>query len=607
MHPNRAGQALALCLLATLLPGGAVLGQKPDLSAAAKAHAAAAAATAGKPAPPAKSSPAPGKGGGAAPGAVPAAEFFETEVVDVSVVNVDVYVTDKKGNRVTGLGKDDFEMFEDGKPVAITNFYAVLGGKPQGDAAVPPPAANPNLPAPPPGAAVPAPVPEDQRLRLVVYIDNFNIHPFNRNKVMRDLRNFLRDHVTREDRVMLVTYDRELHVRRPFTSDSNVIASALTELETVTGNAVHFDSDRRDVLDRIQQAQSYQEAENFVHLYAESLFNDLSFTIDAMKKTIDSLAGLPGRKAVLYVSDGVPMIAGQDIYYALSDKYPNNSGSLNESLEFDASRRFEELASSANANRVTFYTIDAGGLRTYASTTAENHGVGPGQSVYSDTVNSQNLQGPLQMLAERTGGKAVLNTNNVVPDLERIANDFQTFYSLGYSPTHLGDGRYHKITVKVKKKGLDVRHRTGYRDKSIESQMNDGTIAALDFPFESNPLSIGLDFGQQTRRDDGYFLLPIQVKIPIGRLVLVPREKVRTASVRFFVSAMDSDGNKSDVQQARIPIQVPEAELAAAKQKYYVYAVSLLMRGGDHRVAVGVRDDLASAASFVAKGVRVGG
>jgi len=120
-------------------------------------------------------------------------------------------------------------------------------------------------------------------------------------------------------------------------------------------------------------------------------------------------------------------------------------------------------------------------------------------------------------------------------------------------------------------------------------------------------LNVGLDFGRQTQREDGYYLLPIEVRIPIGRLVLVPREKVRAASVRFFVAAMDADGNKSEVQQARIPIQVPEGEIATARQKYYVYSVSLLMRRGDHRVAVGVRDDLASASSFFAKGVRVGG
>ncbi|HTQ79928.1 MAG TPA: VWA domain-containing protein, partial [Thermoanaerobaculia bacterium] len=288
MHAKLLSLALGLALLAPLAASAA----PPTVSdAAAKAHAAAA-------------TKAPADPGKAAKGA-PAADFADTEVVDVSVVNVDVYVTDKQGNRVTGLTKNDFEMFEDNKPVAITNFFAVEGGKAQGV----PSEAAPAESGAPSGALEPPPVPEDQRLRLVVYIDNYNIHPFNRNKVMRDLRNFLRDHIARSDQVMLVTYDRELHVRRPFTSDPEMIAGALTELETVTGNAVHFDSDRRDVIDRINESQSYQEAENFVHLYAESVFNDLSFTIDAMKKIVDSLAGLPGRKAIVYVSDGIPMIA----------------------------------------------------------------------------------------------------------------------------------------------------------------------------------------------------------------------------------------------------------------------------------------------------------
>ena len=55
--------------------------------------------------------------------AAPQEEFFES--IEVNLVNVEVYVTDKKGNRIPGLGKDDFQLFEDGKPVQITNFYAV--------------------------------------------------------------------------------------------------------------------------------------------------------------------------------------------------------------------------------------------------------------------------------------------------------------------------------------------------------------------------------------------------------------------------------------------------------------------------------------------------
>ena len=293
--------------------------------------------------------------------------------------------------------------------MAITNFYAVEGGKPS--AASDP---GPAMVARPTGAPpAPAPVPEDQRLYLVVYIDNFNIQPFNRNRVMRELRDFLSENVTREDQVMLVTYDRSLNVRRTFTSDPALVAAALVELEKVTGHAVHHDSERRDVLRRIEESESPQQALGFARSYAESVFNDLNFSIDALKKTVDMLAGMPGRKAVLYVSDGLPMSAGQEVFYAVEQKFGQTAGaSLTEGFRFDASRRFRELAAQANANRVTFYTIDAAGLRTYSSISAENSG-GAGQGIFVDQITMSNLQSPLQYMAATTGGKAIINTNNV--------------------------------------------------------------------------------------------------------------------------------------------------------------------------------------------------
>jgi hypothetical protein len=222
-------------------------------------------------------------------------------------------------------------------------------------------------------------------------------------------------------------------------------------------------------------------------------------------------------------------------------------------------------------------------------------------------VRFANLQSPLQLLAEKTGGKAILNTNVVMPQLERMANDFNSYYSLGYTPTHYGDGRYHKIEVKVKRKGLQVRHREGYRDKNTEARMSDGTLAALRFPFENNPLSIQVELGTPTRRSDGYYLQPVLVKIPIGKLVLVPRENTHEGRVRLFIAAVDVEGNTSEVQQVPLPISVPEAQVAEAVKKYYTYSVSLLMRGGEQKVAVGVRDDLAGQDSYVARTVRVGG
>jgi len=534
------------------------------------------------------------------------------ETVNVNVVNIDVYVTDKQGKRVTGLTRDDFQIFENKRPVEITNFYAVEEGQSVTPAAEAAQQAAP-APAPPPGAAVvqrPR-VPEDQRLRLIVYIDNFNLRPFNRNRVMRELRAFIGTKLTRDDQIMLVTYDRELHVRRTFTSDASLVASAMLELEKISAQAVHQDSERRDVLDRIEESRSVSEAEMAARSYAESMYNDLSFSISALKEIVNSLAGVPGRKAVLYVSDGLQMIAGQDVFYAIQNKYGESSTSLTQQFQYDTSRRFTELTAQANANRITFYTIDAAGLRSYDSNSAQNRGPGsgsPGLSTLIDSVNISNLQAPLQKLAEDTGGVAILNANQITPQLERIALDFGTYYSLGYTPHHYGDGRYykHEVRLKKKEKGYTVRYREGYRDKSTDSRMTDGTVAALSFPYEENPLGITMTFGKPTPRPDGFYVVPVEVKIPIGKLVLMPRGESHDANVRLFVAAIDSTGNTSDVQQTPVPISVAAADIAAAAGKHYVYTVSLLMRAGDQRVAIGVRDDIASQASFISGGLRVG-
>lgn len=550
------------------------------------------------------------------PAAAPAAGQTDQEpfvdIVNVSVVNVDVYVTDKQGRPVTGLRREDFQIFENGRPVEMTNFYAVNEGKattPPEElaAAAPAPAGT----APPPPGVETVRTPEDQRLRLVIYIDNFNLRPFNRNRVMRELRAFIGQKLGKDDQLMLVTYDRELHIRRTFTSDPSLIAAAMSDLEKISAQGVHADSERRDTLQKIEDSRSVTEAEGYARTYAQSTYNDLQFSVDALKKMIDALAGMPGRKAVVYVSDGLQMIAGQDVFYAVLNKYSEQSTSLTQTLEFDISRRLNELAAQANANRLTFYTIDAAGLRAYESVSAENRGTSgggaPGLSQLVDSVRFSNLQSTLQLIAEKTGGMAIINTNVVTPQLERIARDFNTYYSLGYTPTHYGDGRYYKIEVKLKnRKDVVVRHREGYRDKSTDSRMSDSTLAALNFPFEENPLGVVLEFGQPKPRDDGYFLVPVLVRIPIGKLVLVPREQTEDAKVRLFIAAMDANGGTSDVQQAPVPISIPKAQVAAAQGKNYEYSVTLLMRGGEQRVAVGVRDDVAAQASFVSRGVSIG-
>ncbi|HEX4955485.1 MAG TPA: VWA domain-containing protein [Thermoanaerobaculia bacterium] len=526
------------------------------------------------------------------------------ETMTVSVVNVETYVTDKKGNRIKGLKREDFEILENGRPVTITNFSVMEGGKlirPPGSEEEAPPESAPTVPGQPPP---PPPVPEDQRLHLVVYIDNYNIQPFNRNRVLRELRDFLRNRLDEQDRVMLVTYDRELHVQRGWTTDPRAVAAQLIELETMTGAAVHRESDRRDALERIEEAESAESALSIVRTYAGSIYNDLNFSIDALRDLVNGLAGMPGRKAVLYVSEGLPQIAGQDLYYAVQEKFREQT-SITTSFEFDTSRRFQELTNAANTNRVTFYTIDAGGLRTYGYGDASKQTAG--QIGFLEQAYSTNLQAPLLQMAEATGGKAIINANRVTKDLDKIAEDFDTYYSLGYTPGHFGDGRYYKIEVKVKgRKDLLVRHREGYRDKPAVQRMNDGTMAALMHRFESNPLGLRLDFDPGQPSKDNLFLVPVKVSIPLSRVVMVPGDPSHRIRLKVYVVALDNEGGMSEIQEVPVLIDIPEAEAERAKTQWYLYTVQLLMRQGPHRVAVGLRDEVSGESSFITGQVAVG-
>jgi VWFA-related protein len=524
------------------------------------------------------------------------------DTVEVNVVNVEVFVTDKKGNRINGLTRDDFEVLEDRRPVEITNFYAVEDGRPvRGDLVDERPApegAVPGVPAPEPE------LPEDQRLNLVVYIDNFNLDPLNRNRVLRELRLFLSDKLEIGDRVMLVSYDRSLHVRRTFTTDPQVVATALAELETLTGFARQRESDRMQVLGRIQDARSAGEAMLMARSWADELDNDLRFTLDALKSMVSSLAGLPGRKAVLYVSDGVPMVAGQDIFHAVQEKF-NETSAITESLGFTFARQFDELAAQANANRITFYTIDAAGLRVASDFSAQNRNA-PISGV--DSINTNNLQEPLRYVARETGGLAILNTNRVGPMLDRVAEDFDTYYSIGYRAPEAGRGRYHDIDVKVKgRRGLEIRHREGYRDKSHEARMSDATMSALHFELDRNPLEVELGFGAATPREDRFFIVPVEVRFPIGEIAMVPREATWEGRVRLFIAAIDEEGGTSPVQQVEVPVSIPNDQIELAREQRYQYSVNLMMRSGLHSVAVGLRDELGGEESFVTSQVRVGG
>jgi len=540
------------------------------------------------------------------PAATPAGKDAPQEIffdaIDLTVVNIEVYVTDKKGQPVHGLTRDDFEIYEDGRRIPVSNFYAVAAGRVQALETLRPMDVAPSGPA---ATLDEIEIPEQQRLTLIVYVDNLFIQPFNRNRVLRQAVGFLRSVLHGGDRAMVVSFDRALHLRQPLTADHRLVESALLDLEEQTGWGVQAQTERRDVIRRLDQVRDSFEAEGHVESYANARFFEVRQTVKALEEQVEALAGLPGRKAVLYVSDGFPMTTAEDLYYLLDLRYPDRTGGELAAARFRARRLIRNLTFDANTNRVTFYTLQAKGLTSHGSLSAESRS-NDGSLIEIETVYDASHEASLEMMARDTGGLAALGTNNIDGALERVAEDFANYYSLGYVPTHDVAGRYHRVEIKVGRKGLTVRHRDGYRDKPPKERLSEATLAALRFGLGDNALGLRIVAGQPHADDDGRYLVPIEVRIPIGALALLPREQVHQGKLRVSVAVKDDDGAVSPVTVTPLDLAIPDAEIDTAREKNYVFAVELRMKRGIHRLAIGVHDDLAGETSFVGGAVDVG-
>ena len=188
----------------------------------------------------------------------------------------------------------------------------------------------------------------------------------------------------------------------------------------------------------------------------------------------------------------------------------------------DVSTRLRALTTTANAARVTFYTLEAAGLRSSTSASAETQF--NSFTPEMDFMKNADLQDVIFNLAKETGGRAILNATTLAPDLARIASDLRSYYSLGYTPVRKGDGRTHQIKVKVKREGVQVHHRATYRDSSQEEVLASRVQTVLLHGFVDNPLEARLDFVSSEPAKQGRHLVTLRLRIPFSKLVLLSQE-----------------------------------------------------------------------------------
>ncbi len=513
---------------------------------------------------------------------VPLESFVDR--VDVNVVNVEVFVTDRRGRRVTGLGREDFELYEDGRPVEITNFYTMEGRRASAEGE---PVAAASDQAPPQAGAGPRRVPEEQRLSLLVFVDHFNILPTHRAPVLNALEDFLDQRLAQGDRIMLVGYSGGIEVVQPFTDDRLRIAAGLAHL----GRSMALRPSQRTA-DHLAKRWDYMDAlagmkTCGVHIRGriQEARGIVLRTIDALDDVVRFLGTQDGRKAILYVSDGMPHLG----------------------LGRSARQLFRRIPRTANAHLVTFYALDARGPGDETlSVESDRLDAGGNMRTVAEGSRDWGIEGSLKMMTEPTGGATFSGTANFAGSLRRLGEDFDTFYSLGYASPSTGDVRFHKIKVKVRSKGLKVRHRGGYLEKPQAERVADRFLASVLLGEEKNPLGIQLAIGEPEKRGSRKFELPLLVKIPSGVVTFLPRKDVLEGRLRIYLAVQGEDNELSLVQELPYPLSVPSAEANRIGAGAIGYQTALRIGADARKIGVGVWDEISGTESFIATAVDVG-
>lgn len=535
-----------------------------------------------------------------------------TETVDVELVNVDVIVENQDGHPIHGLTKGDFQIFEDGKEVEVTHFFAVDAGQGRSENAAD------NF------------VPETQRLRLILFVDSLHIQPRTRNRLFDDLRTLL-DKLRDDDQIMIVEFNGHLKVELKLTNDRAAIEETLDRLGKGAPLEVGFLAEQSNLMREIRNTRlspaggrdgevSLIEARSQLIAVRQLVERDRSramASIRTLETFATSLAGLPGRKAVLYLSDGLPSRPAAAAVRTWREKYEGwilDQGVTElrsevfslENLEADLTPELRRMAESASAQNVAFYPIADTGRNSLARASAElqGSGAGPTFSPELQAGESMSREGSLQVMANVTGGRAQSRSLNLGPLFEQLVDDFSSFYSLGYRKTRK-DHDFHKIVVKVRGGGdWAVRHPQRVRESERMERLENKALSGVFYDFAENPLGVRVSIDSHQETVEGDYRVPVQIKFPLERLALLPAEALRQGRILLVIAAIDEKHNLSALKRILVPIQI--AESAWNDKAFAAHEIDLVMRPGKNRLAIGARDDVSGLESTLTFDLNVG-
>lgn len=418
-----------------------------------------------------------------------------------TLVIVTVFVRDKSGTPVEGLKKEDFKLLEDGKPqnIAVFEFQKLEDSAPQPARADTPP--KPADPAPKAPAVITPSKPGEVRYRdrrLIAMLFDFAGMPQpDQLRAQDGAMKYIREQMSPSDVVAILTFANTLKVEQDFTDDRDRLTEVIKGFRIGEGTDVGAAAETGDDDEQDTQAAFTADQSEF------NIFNT-DRKLSALESAAKMLGALPERKALIYFSSGV-----------------GKTGTENES----------QLRSTINAavrSNVAFYPIDTRGLVALppggdASTAApRGSGIFSGQTQSRQRQSFNSQQETLTTLAHDTGGKALIDDNELSTGITRAQEDMRSYYILGYYSTNSAlDGKYRKVSLSLTgtaHASLKLDYRQGYysakefkKFSSTDKERQLEEALLLGDPLTELPLALEVDYFRLT--PDRYFV-PVAVKIP---------------------------------------------------------------------------------------------
>jgi VWFA-related protein len=479
------------------------------------------------------------------------------------LIELTVTALDKKGQAVTDLRLQDFTIQENGKPRPIA-FFKYDGGSPDEPRALPlPPGVFTNrvefTPGPP-------------RNILALVLDELNT-PTRFNMRVRAMTARYLKALPPQTRVAVFHMGARLRILHDFTDDADSLRARIQKAVLAMPLQTETDFDR-SIIEAEQFVDMFKDDPQMEAMMAEMVRSQLEVEgmanaqarRDRMERTLVSmeslgqhLAGIPGRKNLVWISGGISMFS---VTGAMG---LGPHGSI-ESFEDKVKRTSQRLAQQG----IVLYIVDATGLDIPMSMTAASPGAMPvrgrgrfepqqdAESVSSDTRPA------MELMSSTTGGRYLRNTNDLMEGFKKAASDLEGSYTLGFYVSDEPDGKWHNLKASVKRSGVNLRHRKGYFAEATAITptlwTNDMVMAVIANPIGSSGVQLTASCTPALDGEAGTF--QVNLRIETGSLRFRADGQALQAQIQVIFADRAANGGTrltTDAPTVKIPVSRWEA------------------------------------------------